>query len=299
MLSFVQSYTVQMSQTIVANLRDGIERRLARWLLMLHDRIDGDDAGGDAWRTCRRRCTSAARASPTALHILEGERIVRCTRGQLVVRDRAALGAIAGDSYGGAEASYARMVGLLRQGLSFGGRPSTRSGLTNHDPASCHRTGAGGCSFYATCGSSRFCVTSPPLAPVSPARVLVGKGRIGAAEIGAKHRGDGPVLTGDLSTLRFDTEGLDEADRRGAYLDRLDGILETSFLTDSFSARMDAFQLGALSVLTLDACRAGRAAPPPASPTIATTRSACNISRRVRRRAKPQDARSSARQGRS
>lgn len=61
------------------------------------------------------------------------------------------------------------------------------------------------------------------------------------------------MLTGDLSTLRFDTAGLDEGDRRGAYLDRLDGILETTFLSDRFSARMDAFQLGALSVLTLDA----------------------------------------------
>jgi len=110
MLRFVDSFTVQMSHTIVANLRDGIEQRLARWLLMLHDRIDGD-----AMAITHGELASALhvrRASVTdALHVLEGERMVRCTRGQIAVRDRAALIAVAGSSYGPAETRYRALIG--------------------------------------------------------------------------------------------------------------------------------------------------------------------------------------------
>lgn len=110
LLRFVQSFTVQMGRTIVANLRDSIERRLARWLLMFHDRIAGDefavthDALGAALNIRRASVTDA-------LHLLEGERALRCTRGRITVRDRAALQRLAGDSYGPAETSYRELIG--------------------------------------------------------------------------------------------------------------------------------------------------------------------------------------------
>ena len=43
LLRFVQAFTIQMGQTALANGSYNIERRLARWLLMCHDRMDGDD----------------------------------------------------------------------------------------------------------------------------------------------------------------------------------------------------------------------------------------------------------------
>lgn len=49
---------------------------------------------------------------------------------------------------------------------------------------------------------------------------------------------------------RFDTRGLIEDEARQAYLDRLDGILDTVFLAP-FTAQMDAYRLGAFSVLHL------------------------------------------------
>lgn len=110
LLPFVHSYMVQMSHTIVANLRDGIDRRLARWLLMLHDRIDGDTMALTHGELAA--ALNVRRASITdTLHILEGDRVLRCTRGQLVIRDRAALAAVAGDSYGPAEAAYRALLG--------------------------------------------------------------------------------------------------------------------------------------------------------------------------------------------
>jgi CRP-like cAMP-binding protein len=42
LLSYVFSFMTQTTQTALANGRSKIEERLARWLLMAHDRIDGD-----------------------------------------------------------------------------------------------------------------------------------------------------------------------------------------------------------------------------------------------------------------
>src|SRR5581483_7139380 len=42
MLRFTRAFMVQAAQTALANGSGRLEQRLARWLLMLHDRVDGD-----------------------------------------------------------------------------------------------------------------------------------------------------------------------------------------------------------------------------------------------------------------
>ena len=42
LLRFVQAFTVQVAQTALSNGSYRLEERLARWLLMCHDRVDGD-----------------------------------------------------------------------------------------------------------------------------------------------------------------------------------------------------------------------------------------------------------------
>jgi DNA-binding transcriptional regulator YhcF (GntR family) len=42
LLRYVYSFMTQTTQTALANGRSKIEERLARWLLMAHDRVDGD-----------------------------------------------------------------------------------------------------------------------------------------------------------------------------------------------------------------------------------------------------------------
>ena len=42
-LHFAQAFMVQASHTAVANGQGNVEERLARWLLMAHDRLEGDD----------------------------------------------------------------------------------------------------------------------------------------------------------------------------------------------------------------------------------------------------------------
>ena len=43
LLRYAQVFTVQSTQTALANGRGRLHERLARWLLMWHDRIEGDD----------------------------------------------------------------------------------------------------------------------------------------------------------------------------------------------------------------------------------------------------------------
>ena len=42
-MRFAQTFTIQAAHTALANARGKLEERLARWLLMAHDRADGND----------------------------------------------------------------------------------------------------------------------------------------------------------------------------------------------------------------------------------------------------------------
>lgn len=109
MLSFVQVMMVQTAQCAVANARHGIEARLARWLLICHDRSDGDEIA--LTHELLAIMIAAQRSGVTvALHVLEGMGMIRSRRGVVVIRDRAKLEELAGDGYGLAEAEYRRLI---------------------------------------------------------------------------------------------------------------------------------------------------------------------------------------------
>jgi CRP-like cAMP-binding protein len=111
LLRFVQAFMVQMGQTALANACHVIEQRLARWLLMCHDRVDGDDLA--TTHEFLSLMLSVRRAGVTvALQALEERGLISTKRGQIAVLDRARLEAVAGDSYGLCEAEYERLIGL-------------------------------------------------------------------------------------------------------------------------------------------------------------------------------------------
>ncbi|MBB4619699.1 Crp/Fnr family transcriptional regulator [Sphingomonas abaci] len=120
LLRYVQSTIVQTAQTAASNAQYALPERLARWLLMCHDRSEGDEM------TLTHEFLSvmlAVRRSgvTVTLHLLEGTGAVRGTRGLITVRDRARLEEIAGDSYGRAEAEYRRLVGPFGRGAAAAG----------------------------------------------------------------------------------------------------------------------------------------------------------------------------------
>ena len=118
LLRFAHVQSVQVAGAVSALATSTVDRRLARWLLMCHDRIDRDvlpithEFLGMMLGTRRAGVTEA-------LHMLEGERLVRADRGRVTVLDRAGLEALAGASYGAAEAEYRRLIGPLPRDLSM------------------------------------------------------------------------------------------------------------------------------------------------------------------------------------
>jgi len=109
LLRFAGVFMTQMAGTVVSTLAHPIERRMARWILLYHDRVREDEI-------CMtheefRLMLGVRRSSVTeALHRLEEEQAVRSLRGRVIVRDRTKLLALAGDTYGPPEREYRRLI---------------------------------------------------------------------------------------------------------------------------------------------------------------------------------------------
>jgi len=108
MLRWVQAFSVQIAYTALSHSVHTIDERLARWILMCHDRVEGDRLA--LTHEFLAIMLAVRRPSVTnALHVLEGHGFIHSLRGAIVIRDRAALENYAADSYGGSEQEYARL----------------------------------------------------------------------------------------------------------------------------------------------------------------------------------------------
>ena len=111
LLRYVQALTLQTAQTALANGSCKLEERLARWLLMCHDRVDGD--GLSTTHEFLSLMLGVRRTGVTEmLNVFEDRGLISTQRGQVTVLDRVGLEDVAGDSYGVPEAEYSRLIGL-------------------------------------------------------------------------------------------------------------------------------------------------------------------------------------------
>lgn len=110
---YLQTLNTQTSYTALSNALHQIDERCARWLLMVHDRVDGDDI--QLTHEFLSLMLAVRRPSvTTALHVLEGNRLIRADRGWIQIRDRAGLEDFAGDAFGRPETEYARLIGPIK-----------------------------------------------------------------------------------------------------------------------------------------------------------------------------------------
>jgi hypothetical protein len=94
-----------------------METRLARWLLMCHDRVEGNEIS--LTHEFMGMMISADRSNVTVtLHILEGAGLIWSKRGRVIIRQREKLEDLAGDSYGVPEAEYRRLIGPLGKSIN-------------------------------------------------------------------------------------------------------------------------------------------------------------------------------------
>jgi CRP-like cAMP-binding protein len=109
LLRYVNVFMIQIAATALADGRYGLEQRLARWLLMSHDRTTGDSL--PLTHDFLSLMLGVRRAGVTqALHVLEGEHLIKATRGLITVLDRERLEERAAGSYGVPEAEYRRLM---------------------------------------------------------------------------------------------------------------------------------------------------------------------------------------------
>ena len=109
LLRFAHVFMLQMGRTIVSSLAHPIERRMARWILLYHDRVQADEI--NMTHEEFRLMLGVRRSSVTdALHRMEEEHAIRSLRARVVVHDRAKLMMLAGDTYGRPEQEYSRLL---------------------------------------------------------------------------------------------------------------------------------------------------------------------------------------------
>lgn len=117
LMAYVHVMMIQTAACAVGNAHHLIEARLARWLLMCHDRVDGNEI--HLTHDFMAMMIASQRSGVTiTLHVLEGIGAVRAKRGRVIILDREKLEDLAGDAYGEPEGEYRRLIGPFgRKGL--------------------------------------------------------------------------------------------------------------------------------------------------------------------------------------
>jgi CRP-like cAMP-binding protein len=106
---YARAFSIQVAATALANGRSKIEERLARWLLMLHDRMDGDRI--NLTHEFLSVMLGVRRPGVTvALHVLEGKGLIQSNRAEIIMIDREGLIAFADGAYGVPEKEYQRLM---------------------------------------------------------------------------------------------------------------------------------------------------------------------------------------------
>ncbi len=110
LLRYVQVFMVQTAHTAISNARGRLDARLARWLLMAHDRVRDETL--PLTHEFLSLMLGVRRAGVTeALHSLESQKLIYTGTGKVTLRNRKGLERTAGNSYGTPEAEFRRLIG--------------------------------------------------------------------------------------------------------------------------------------------------------------------------------------------
>ena len=95
--------------TAIANAQANVEQRLARWILMAHDRVSGNVLL--LTHEFLSLMLAVRRAGVTeALQSLSKQRLIKTATGEIVVLNRKGIERVAGALYGVPEAEYRRLI---------------------------------------------------------------------------------------------------------------------------------------------------------------------------------------------
>lgn len=109
-LLYGHAFVSQATCTAMANARNKLEERLARWLLMAHDRIDGNRL--TLTHEFLSLMLGVRRPGVTvAINLLSKVGLIQASRGMITITDRKGLERITNGAYGAPEAEFDRLFG--------------------------------------------------------------------------------------------------------------------------------------------------------------------------------------------
>ena len=109
---YAQALFEQVTQTAACNRLHALEQRCARWLLMTHDRVDGDELA--LTQEFLSYMLGVRRAGVTeACGTLQRSALIRYRHGHITVVDRAGLEAATCECYAAAAVAYTELLGAL------------------------------------------------------------------------------------------------------------------------------------------------------------------------------------------
>ena len=98
LLRYTQAHLIMLSQTAVCNRIHALDGRLSRWLLMIHDRVDGDEFL--LTQDIISQMLGAQRTGVTeAAGTLQKKQMIRYSRGKIAILDRQRLEEAACECY--------------------------------------------------------------------------------------------------------------------------------------------------------------------------------------------------------
>jgi CRP-like cAMP-binding protein len=111
MLRYNEAHQAQVMQTAACNANHRLEQRLARWLLMVHDRVEGDDLPLSQEFIATMLCVQRPSVSATA-GILQRAGLIRHGGGRVAVLDRAGLEGAACECHAMVRRRYQALIGI-------------------------------------------------------------------------------------------------------------------------------------------------------------------------------------------
>ncbi|MDP9563393.1 UNVERIFIED_ORG: CRP-like cAMP-binding protein [Rhizobium nepotum] len=117
LLGYINICLLQVGQLVLANGQYSLRERLARWLLMCHDRLSTDDL--PITHEFLSIVLAVRRPSITnELHVLEGIHAIRASRGNVRIINRRVLQEVADVTYGAPEREYERLINRVRSDVA-------------------------------------------------------------------------------------------------------------------------------------------------------------------------------------
>ncbi|MBD2256865.1 Crp/Fnr family transcriptional regulator [Pseudanabaena sp. FACHB-2040] len=110
MLRYTQALIAQISQTTACNSLHRLEQRMARWLLEVHDRVEGDDVALTQEFLAEMLGVRRAGITQTAQKFQESG-LIRYRRGHIQILDRPGLESSSCECFGVVRDEYDRLLG--------------------------------------------------------------------------------------------------------------------------------------------------------------------------------------------